>query len=345
MKRTTRKHIRLASLLMAVAVVGMLAALVALSGGFARPGATQAQTFPFPGGATPTMAAPATAMPTSTSTFPFPGGTTPTMAVPTTAPSTPNVDDSIESSSTSASATVKLELTIGNLAEDVRGGSSVELYLEDDFVVPDSIARDTVYFTVDNPPTDATSNGGRVYATDPIEVDTDGHFTADKDDYAIQVVLPDFNTADRPEFDGFNGPTRGQTLKLVFTKGAGIKNPSEQGTHSVGYAVLGPNDDANDGPTHSTLGMGAEQVSNLVVKPAAEKNAAGADTLAQEPAKVGLKTLAKISLSDVDNSRGYNLVVTGSGFTNGVRYRGVPLYHSAASTQVSCRLTYCFPIQ
>ena len=32
---------------------------------------------------------------------------------------------------------------------------------------------------------------------------------------------------------------------------------------------------------------------------------------------VGLKTLAKIGLSDVDNSRGYEMTVTGSGFNNG----------------------------
>ena len=59
--------------------------------------------------------------------------------------------DGIESSSTSASATVKLTLTIGNLPEDMLGGSSIELYLEDDFKVPDTIDRGSVYFTVENP--------------------------------------------------------------------------------------------------------------------------------------------------------------------------------------------------
>ena len=264
---------------------------------------------------TPTITPTPTATPTAT---PVPtAGPTPTARPTAQPPQDPNVPDAIESSSTSANATVKLELTIGNLPMNMLGGSSIELYLEDDFKVPDTIDRGSVYFTVENPLTDATSNGSRVYATDPIEIDTDGHFTDDKDDYAIQVVLPDFNTADRSEFDGFNGPTMGQTLTMVFTKSAGIKNPSEAGTHSVGYAVLGPNADPNDGPTHSTQGMGTVQVSNTKVTPAAEKNAAGADSFAENKAAVGLKTLAKIGLSDVDNKRGYELTVTGTGFNNG----------------------------
>ena len=231
---------------------------------------------------TPTITPTPTATPTAT---PVPtAGPTPTARPTAQPPQDPNVPDTIESSSTSANSTVKLELTIGNLPMNMLGGSSIELYLEDDFKVPDTIDRGSVYFTVENPLTDATSNGSRVYATDPIEIDTDGHFTDDKDDYAIQVVLPDFNTADRSEFDGFNGPTMGQTLTMVFTKSAGIKNPSEAGTHSVAYAVLGPNDDPNDGPE---VQMGT------------------------------LATYAKIGLSDVDNERGYELTVTGTGFNNG----------------------------
>ena len=180
---------------------------------------------------------------------------TPQGLIPPGTPSTPNVGDKIESSSTSSSASVKLTLTIGNLPENMLGGGSVELYLEDDFKVPDTIAPDSVYITVTNPPTDATSYGRRVYATDPIDIDTDGHFTADKDDYAIQVVIPDMNTV-----YGFQGPQQGQTLQLVFTKDAGIKNPSEAGTHSTGYSVLGPNDYTNDGPevTLNTLATRAK---------------------------------------------------------------------------------------
>ena len=303
MKNTTRKHGWPVALAMAFAVVAMLAAFVTLT---ALPGASQAQgpDNPFGGQGGPTNPfAPPT--PTTVPT-PIPGASptptqvpaTPVSPTATPVPASAPADDSIESSSTTASAGVKLTLTIGNLPEDMLGGSSVELYLEDDFKVPDTIDRGSVYFTVDNPPTDATSNGSRVYATDPIEIDTDGHFTADKDDYAIQVVLPDFNTADRQEFDGFNGPTMGQTLTLVFTKSAGIKNPSEEGTHSVGYAVLGPNDSPNDGPGGSP-GNHYTKLDDV------------------EMSGAPLRTVAKIGLSDVDNKRGYELTVTGSGFNNG----------------------------
>ena len=43
---------------------------------------------------------------------------------------------------------MELILTIDSLSMNAVDGSSVELYLEDDFQVPDSIDRDTVYFTV-----------------------------------------------------------------------------------------------------------------------------------------------------------------------------------------------------
>ena len=203
----------------------------------------------------------------------------------------PNRDDGIVSSSTTASAGVKLTLTIGNVDISVpptlepgtrmEAGSSIELYLEDDFKVPDSIPRDSVYFTVTEPRETKTNSGGRVYVTDPIEIDTDDHYGGD-DDWAIQVYLPDFNTGD--EFDGFDGPLKGQQLQLVFLKSAGIVNPSEAGTHSVGYSVLNPTQDANDGP-QTQLGT--------------------------------VSTAGKISLSDEDNTRGYELTVTGSGFNNG----------------------------
>ena len=216
--------------------------------------------------------------------------TAPALSVPLEADPTsiPGVADRIESSSTSANATVKLTLTIGNLPRDMEAGSSIELYLEDDFNVPDSIDQDSVYFAVTNPRTAATNYGARVYATDPIEIDTDDHYGGN-DDWAIQVFLPDFNTGD--DFDGFQGPMQGQTLQLVILKSAGIKNPSEEGSHSVGYSVLGLTADANDGPA-----VNLNDVAN-----------SGAP----------LRTLAKISLSDEDNTRGYELTVTGSGFNNG----------------------------
>jgi hypothetical protein len=188
--------------------------------------------------------------------------------------------DMIENSSTSSGAGVELILTIDSLPMNAVAGSSVELFLEDDFQVPDSIARDTVYFTV--PGGDINQNGGgRVYSADPVEIDDDDHYGGD-DDWSIRVFIPDMNNA---ENSGYNGPVAGQTVKLVFTKAAGIKNPTEQGTHSVGYKVLGPNDEPNE--TDGIVDLGT------------------------------VATLAKISLSDEADGRGKEITITGTGFNNG----------------------------
>ena len=193
--------------------------------------------------------------------------------------------DMIDNSSTTGGASVELILTIDSLPMNAVDGTSVELFLEDDFQVPDSIARDTVYFTVSNRDgsrvSDDQNNGGRVYAAYAVEIDDDDHYGGD-DDWSIRVFIPDMNSA---ENSGYNGPIAGQTVKLVFSKDAGIKNPTEQGTHSVGYKVLGPNDEPNE--TDGIIQLGT------------------------------VATLAKISLSDEDNGRGTEITVTGTGFNNG----------------------------
>ena len=204
--------------------------------------------------------------------------------------------DCVSSSSTSASATVELKLVIESLdppgdvaaGEDdlLAVGGSIVLYLEDDFAEPDEISASDVYF-VSNPVREVTGNGGRVYATvDPVISNSD-YFTADKDDIAIQIFVPDMCRNATTDCEGDNGLMAGDTISVVVTKGAGLKNASEEGTHSTGFAVL-----ASD-HTGSVPGMGDFTVSNTV------------------------GTVAKIGLSDVDNSRGYELTVTGSGFNNG----------------------------
>ncbi len=207
--------------------------------------------------------------------------------------------DMISSSSTSASATVELQLTIDKLPEGAVAGSSIELYLEDDFQVPDDIDRDTVYFRVTSRDDANVNGGGRVYTADPVEIDDDDHFGGD-DDWSIRVYIPDMNDA---EDSGYNGPMAGDTLVLVFTKAAGIKNPSEETSNSVGYSVLGPDDKENDGPQVKNHGDDDMYLKQLIVK-------------------------AKISLDDDDNSRGYELTVTGSGFNNGTS-AAVHVLHNA----------------
>ena len=80
----------------------------------------------------------------------------------------------------------------------------------------------------------------------------------------------------------------GDTVTMVIQKSAGIKNPSEAGSHSTGYAILGPTDNVPSGPS----GSGFMKTNELA-------------------------TVAKIGLSDVDNKRGYEMTVTGSGFNDG----------------------------
>ena len=190
--------------------------------------------------------------------------------------------DGIASNSTTASVAVELILTIANLPASLPAGSSVELYLEDDFQVPESIAPGSVYFRVANPTSAATASG-RLVAAAPVTVGN-GDYFGGGDDWAIRAPLPDFNTG--ADYDGFQGPEAGQSLQLVILKSAGIRNPSEEGAHSVGYSALGPAAIASAGPA---VNLGSD----------------------------ALRTYAKISLSDDSNTRGYRLTVTGSGFNNG----------------------------
>ena len=287
MSNKTRKHIWPVSLTAALGIMVMLAMMAAVVW---TPGPAFAQ-----GGAPSNPFG----------TPPADGGDGPTN--PFTPPDDGNgaAGDMIANSSTSGGAGVELILTIGSMPMDAVAGSSVELYLEDDFQVPDSISRDTVYFTV--PGGGLNQNGGgRVYTADPVEIDDSDHFTENKDDYSIRVFIPDMNNA---ENSGYNGPEEGQTLNLVFTKAAGIKNPTEAGTHSVGYSVLGVNDEANDGPMYSTKSGDAMQDGNDTVALGMHDSAASES--------IGLKTLAKITLSDEDAGRGKEITITGSGFNNG----------------------------
>ena len=71
---------------------------------------------------------------------------------------------------------------------------------------------------------------------------------------------------------------------MVIEDTSGIKNPSEAGKHSVAVRVLGPAESV-PGPTISKL--------------------------------KDLTTAAKVSLSDSNNKRGYEMIVNGTGYNNG----------------------------
>ena len=281
MSNKTRKRFLPVALVMAVAVIGVVALALALTsaprelqahGGSAGDCSTDL------GRAIHDALSPNDPCPTSTMEPTMDPAMTP---MPTEEPS----EAEVKSSSTSASSTVELKLTIAELSMPVAVGGSIVLYLEDDFQEPDSISAGDAYFVVSDPVDVTTGNGGRVYTTvDPV-MSNDDYFTADKDDIAIQVFVPDLCPNATDNCEGDDGLNMGDTVSLVLTKGAGIKNPSEQGTHSTGYKVLSA--------THTGSVGGFDMATDI------------------------LNTYAKIGLSDVDNSRGYEMIVTGSGFNNG----------------------------
>ena len=328
MNKGNRKHVRLLALTMSLAVVGMLAAFIALA---VQPGPVAAQ------GLCDGPLAPLLPQCEDGTTTPDPDPGTP----PATTPPTMAGDVMIKSSSTSGSATVELKLTV-KLKQAVPVGGAFVLYLEDDYQEPESISASDVYFVVTpGDPNDAvtTGSGSRVYATQAPEIDTDDHFTADKKDIDIRVSVPDLCTSETTACQGRDGLMSGDTVTMVIQKSAGIKNPSEAGTHSVGASILGSADDVG-GPTYSTY-KAYEKDSEAAMMALAENNRQVMlgmhDSLAsdKEAADIGLKTLAKISLSDVDNDRGYEMTVTGSGFNNGTT---ADVYAYAASEEPTCQM-------
>ena len=290
MSKKTRKHIWAVSLVMSIAIVGALAAFIVLA---TNPGSSSAH-----GGTPHDCSDLSSAAQGLHDAFADPND--PKCSDTDTDTGNGQMDmtgDAFSTGSTSASASIEVKVTIDSLAMAAEAGSSVEVYLEDDFQVPDSIDRDTVYFAVTSPRTPNTNDGGRVYATDPIDIGDADHFGGD-DDWSIRVYIPDMNTSD--DADGYQGPIVGQTVTLVFTKAADIKNPSEAsdaGDHSAAYRVLDANGDAN--------GDGDSDVNS-------DSSDRGRVNLP------GSTTVAKIALNDDDNVRGYDLTVTGSGFNNGV---------------------------
>ena len=180
---------------------------------------------------------------------------------------------------------MELKLTIDKLPMDVAVGGSIVLYLEDDFQEPDDISASDAYFVVSSPVHVTTGNGGRVYSTvDPV-ISTSDYFTPDKKDIAIQIFVPDLCPNATLNCEGDDGLNMNDTVSVVVTKGAGIKNPSEAGDHSTGYNVLSA--------TH-TGSVPSTPIDTDI-----------------------LPTLRKIGLFDVDNKRGFEQTVTGSGFKDG----------------------------
>ena len=276
MSKLLRKPGRPIALMLALGIIGALAVFVAVA---VQPSVTQAQADPCapPFGqftAACQMQAPAPPPP------PTGPGTTPTPAMPMVA-----AGDGIASDSTSGGGAPQFQVVIDSLPMNLAVGSSIVLYLEDDYQEPATIPASSVYFVAESPTSETTGNGARVYTTIAPKVDNDAYFDADKSDISIRVFIPDMCTSSTDDCQGPNGVNAGQMLTMVVEDDSGIRNPTEAGSHSAAFAIVGP--------TGSVPG------------PAAVNK------------DFELKTVAKISLSDVDNSRGYELTVSGSGFNDG----------------------------
>ena len=202
----------------------------------------------------------------------------------------PSSPGTLESSSTTGDAGIELEYLIfaGTLnaettANNLAAGDRIEIYLEDDYQVPDSIDPSAIYFRVPGGG-DIYNGGGRVRAAD-VSIDTDDHYTQDKDDYAISILIPDMNPSE--EAGGIDYPPVANDLVMVITKAAGIKNPTEEGTHSAGFSVLTGDEDDNEGPEFGRI--------------------------------ADFRTEAKIALSHSEGGRGTEVTLTATGFNNGTR--------------------------
>ena len=292
MSNKTRRRIWPVSLVMSIAIIGALAAFVVLA---VNPGATNAHEDDDHAAACAAMTPIERGIHDALNpNDPCPEpGTTPDPTPPPTTPPDTGAAGSMVSSSNSSGAAVRLTLTIAAAdMENLSAGDRIEIYLEDDFGVPDSISPSNVYFRVPGGNI-SVNGGGRVNAAD-VDIDDGDHFGGD-DDYAIAILVPDMD----PRDDFFGYPSAGSDLNVVIDVGAGITNPTEEGDHSVGYSILtgteGDNDD--DGPEVSGVDIATD--SDGII---------GTSTM---------RTQAKVSLSDEDNTRGYELTVTGSGFNNG----------------------------
>ena len=233
---------------------------------------------------------------------------------------TTDFSGTIASDSTTSGDRPKLTVKLNNLAAGLPVGSSVVLFLEDDFEVPDSIPASSIYFVANSPSSTATGNGSPVYATVSPEIEEDEYFDNDKDDVSIRVRVPDMCTGDSDACEGPNGFARGQDLTMVILGSSGIKNPSEAGRHTVAFDVL-RFDDSLPGRIERLMTNGMER-------------AASAGSIAKRQG-VYVSTSAKITLSDADGKRNETLTVKGSGFNDGVTASAYVAQRKAAEFAVA----------
>ena len=198
-----------------------------------------------------------------------------------TAPPAPAVAIGGWSSSGGGSETLVIQATNqGAMGID----DSIVLVLDDKFTVPGSVPTGTVFFKEPSGP----SGGARVNASVVID-EEDDDLTGD-DSHTIRIYVPDMDPAD----DKAQGITASR-FGIVIDKAAGIKNPTEgEKTYAIGYQVL----------------KGTDGYDSAGTQMFAVDDSASLGTLTDS--KVAVR--AKASLDDKNNKRGYELTITGSGF-------------------------------
>ena len=194
---------------------------------------------------------------------------------------------SLESSSSTGSAGIKLTLIVP-LTENLTGSNWVEIYLEDDYQEPSSIANAAIVFEARGAATEELDLN-TTFAAAAVELDDGGELNGEDNAVVISARIPDMLSG-----DGTGYPLAGQTLIMVVSVDAGIKNPPEQGDHDNGFSIIGG----------TASRAGEAEVENI-----------GDGDYANADGK--LFTKAKISLNDEDAGRGAPITVTGTGFNNG----------------------------
>ena len=201
----------------------------------------------------------------------------------------------LQSSSSTSSAGVKLTLTI-DLKENLTGSSWVEIYLEDDYQEPGSIAKENVVFEARGDPTTGGSGVDKdtTFAAAAVEIDDGGELNDEDNAVVISARIPDMKDGDATGY-----PKAGQTLYMVVSEAAGIRNPSEDGSHDTGYSIISGIDERAGVAQEKDIGIDTGTADNA--------NDAGK-----------LLTKAKISLSADDGGRGKEVTISGTGFNDGV---------------------------
>lgn len=244
---------------------------------------------------TPAPSGTPTSTPTATPT-PAPSGTTtptPTRTeTPTPTPAPTNVVASGWNPSPGESGNIAIRVEYPD-DQTLYIDDSIVLVLPNEFSVPESIGSGGAYFRQDGEP----SGGQRMQARVSVDKkdDSDPDVVTGEDSYAIRIYVPDMDPSDE-EVANLTGP-----FDVVITKDARILNPTESGSYPVGYQILRRTDVYDPGNTKKfVFDRPGDSSSTVLIR-------------------------AEAKLSDHDNKRGYELEISGSGFTSGVNARAYVL--------------------